>query len=705
MGRLARVFEQTYTRFLDLQKAEAQAKEAQIEAALERVRSRSMAMHKSEELSDAALLLHQQFSSLAKLPEKARMVISILNEEMGHFDLYITGTDGSRLNKSYSYSIDEPYVFHPAYLAVKRKEKSFIIELSGESLAEYVAYLGNLGYPITFRDSAVITAATFSSGYFCLVTAEAVSDVLHQLLHRFAKVFEQTYIRFNDLKQAEAQAKEAQIQLALERVRARTMAMHKSDELLEAASLLYGEFRSLGITQYFTCGFVLVDEESHNQLFSITDFEGKVFRKFKLPLTGDPVFQQRYDSWNQKEPVLCQEVGGDDLKKHLAFAIPHFGSKEAVEMATNQFPDPTFFYMGNFSHGYLHIVADTRLTTEEETLLARFTQVFEMTYKRFLDLQKAEEQTREGQIENALEKVRSRTMAMQRSEELPEAANNLFLQVQALGIPAWSAGYCIWTDENKKGASCNMSTEGEIQKSFILPTIGEGYDFYDPLQRGEAFYIAELGGEELVKHYEFMLTLPVVGEILDGIKQAGFSLPTFQIFHIFYFPQGYLMFITYESVPEAHDIFKRFAKVFEQTYTRFLDLQKAEAQAREAQIEAALERVRSRSMAMHSTEELEKVSSVVYEELIKLGITTFQSCGFHIIDEQNEIQQVWNFHIDLKQLTRFQMPMKGDPILDARYAAWKQRENVFYQKVGGQQLNDLLAFISDPDVLLGSTSS
>ena len=47
---MRRVFEQAYTRFLDLQKAEAQAREAQIEAALERVRSRSMSMQKSEEL-------------------------------------------------------------------------------------------------------------------------------------------------------------------------------------------------------------------------------------------------------------------------------------------------------------------------------------------------------------------------------------------------------------------------------------------------------------------------------------------------------------------------------------------------------------------------------------------------------------------------------------------------------------------------------
>jgi hypothetical protein len=39
------------------------------------------------------------------------------------------------------------------------------------------------------------------------------------------------YQRFIDLKKAEAQAREAEIQLALERIRARTMAMHQSEEL------------------------------------------------------------------------------------------------------------------------------------------------------------------------------------------------------------------------------------------------------------------------------------------------------------------------------------------------------------------------------------------------------------------------------------------------------------------------------------------
>ena len=87
----------------------------------------------------------------------------------------------------------------------------------------------------------------------------------------------------------------------------------------------------------------------------------------------------------------------------------------------------------------------------------------------------------------------------------------------------------------------------------------------------------EIGGEEIKEHYNRLFSLlefkSAPQEFFDE-----FIVPKFQIFHIAYFDQGYLMFITYEPVPQIWDIFKRFAKVFEQTYTRFLDLQRAEAQ-------------------------------------------------------------------------------------------------------------------------------
>ena len=83
---------------------------------------------------------------------------------------------------------------------------------------------------------------------------------------------------------------------------------------------------------------------------------------------------------------------------------------------------------------------------------------------------------------------------------------------------------------------------------------------------------------------------------------------------------------------ESYNILSRFAQVFDQTYTRFLDLQKAEAQAREAQIEASLERVRTRTMAMQNSKELDGVIKTVYSELKKLDVS-FDRCFIMIFDK------------------------------------------------------------------------
>ncbi len=83
---------------------------------------------------------------------------------------------------------------------------------------------------------------------------------------------------------------------------------------------------------------------------------------------------------------------------------------------------------------------------------------------------------------------------------------------------------------------------------------------------------------------------------------------------------------------DEKNLLNRFAIEFERTYTRFLDLQKAEAQAREAQIELALERVRARTMAMHSSDELGETSYLLERQVAALGIKTF-GCAFNIFDE------------------------------------------------------------------------
>ena len=681
LKRFAKVFQQTYTRFLDLQKAEAQAREAQIETALERLRSRSMAMYKSEELADLSLELVKQVQNLGVATWFCAFNIYD-NDPKGSLEW---GSNGEGTFPKYR--TPREGIFLRYYKAGQKGGTLLINEIEENECAahyEYLCTLPGVGEQllkmkdagIPFPKSQIDHVAYFKYGYILFITYEPTPES-HDVFKRFAKVFEQTYTRFLDLQKAEAQAREAQIEAALERVRGRALAMHKSEELLAVIEVVSEQLLLLDLN------FDTVSFGKNNQ-------EGDF--KFWLTSSGQPkpvlIEVPFLDSRVLRSVIKAQKKGTDFIEdvftreesKEWSEHLIKFSNLKLFPEHVKQFilNSPGFArssFLMNQIDLYVGNYRATPFTAEENAVFKRFAQVFAQAYTRFLDLQRAEAQAKEAQIENALEKVRSRTMAMQNSYELPKAANDLFIQVQALGIPAWSAGYCIWETKDKKAASCNMSSEGEIQKSFILPTIGEGYNFYDPLQKGEIFYVEELGGDALVKHYDFMRTLPTVGKILDELIAAGLSLPTFQIFHIVYFPQGYLMFITYEQVPDAHEIFKRFAKVFEQTYTRFLDLQKAEAQAREATKQASLDRVRGQIASMRTAADLERITPLVWNELTTMEVP-FIRCGVFIMHEPKEIVEVYLSAPDGHSLGVLHLQFNADPLTANTVAHWR-KGNIF----------------------------
>ena len=195
-------------------------------------------------------------------------------------------------------------------------------------------------------------------------------------------------------------------------------------------------------------------------------------------------------------------------------------------------------------------------------------------------------------------------MAMQKSDELTDVAGLLFEQVSALGIKTWTAGFNVWSEDNNSYVDYITSPQGGFIEPYTVYTeTAEALtDISNARKSGVEFDVQYVEGEKIKQLY---LALTKLDEKQYEIMlQDGVRFPSHQYEHFVFGSKVSLMFITYEPVPEAHDIFKRLGKVFEQTYTRFLDLQKAEAQAREAQIETALERVRARTMAMQKSDEL-----------------------------------------------------------------------------------------------------
>nr|MBP9746379.1 hypothetical protein [Saprospiraceae bacterium] len=102
---------------------------------------------------------------------------------------------------------------------------------------------------------------------------------------------------------------------------------------------------------------------------------------------------------------------------HHQFLSQHVPENVAKDIFAH-ISDSITFYGANFSNGYLLILAPYLFSPDEELIIVRFARVFELTYTRFLDLKLAEAKAREAQIELALERVRSKTLAMQSSDEL-----------------------------------------------------------------------------------------------------------------------------------------------------------------------------------------------------------------------------------------------------------------------------------------------
>ncbi len=106
---------------------------------------------------------------------------------------------------------------------------------------------------------------------------------------------------------------------------------------------------------------------------------------------------------------------------------------------------------------------------------------------------------------------------------------------------------------------------------------------------------------------------------------------------------------------------------------RFLDLQKAEAQAREAQIELGLERVRARAMAMQKSDELSELVDTVFKELTKLDFA-LTWCIINIIDEPSLSNTVWAANPDIdKAPESYHMKFEDYPFHHAMMKGWKER--------------------------------
>ncbi len=134
-----------------------------------------------------------------------------------------------------------------------------------------------------------------------------------------------------------------------------------------------------------------------------------------VQVTGDesmdihPLLQGAFDAWLKQEDFSYILQGEDLARYYCAVDATNIKLPELQSTLLETETQQQYYYMVPFKAGGLYAYRESAFPEEAKTVMKRFANVFNLTYKRFLDLQKAEAQAREAEIELALE--RSKTLA------------------------------------------------------------------------------------------------------------------------------------------------------------------------------------------------------------------------------------------------------------------------------------------------------
>ena len=489
-------------------------------------------------------------------------------------------------------------------------------------------------------------------------------------------------------KAVEAQNRELEIESSLERVRAVAMGMRKPDDLLDICEILYTELLALGFSDLRNAMINIYNDDKNSFLnYDYAVNTGKTVTV--MPYNFHPLIEKQVSITKKAKDAFFEfSFTGNELKNFRELRKNN-GEQDDAKL---EITDALHYYFYSIGTGSIGISTYSPISEEKLKLLKRFRNVFILSYQRYADIRQAEAQARESQIQLALERIRARTMAMQRSDELIDAAEVLFKQLEAFGVHPWGCACQLW-EENMKAVTSWTFTKGFRIPPFRMPVTEDPLMIHvvNAAQRGEDLYVEEMNGKVLEDHYSYMKSLPVIKEELEKLAAAGFPNPTYQIVHTAFFSNGYLIFITHELCPQIHDIFIRSAKVFEQTYTRFLDLQKAEALAREGQIELGLERVRARAMAMQHSDELKELIGTVYAELTKLNIS-LDRCLIWVMNSDDFSAKLWMAGAGSLPVS-FYVPYHENPPYLAFVKGWKERNTKWDYDLGGQIKKDWDEFV------------
>jgi len=184
-------------------------------------------------------------------------IINIINGADRSNTIWITSLDEGHMPESFSLKFEDYSYHHGMWNAWKDLKTKWVYTIEGEEKQIYDEYLFKQTdfsrFPLEVQDAyraspRYVCSFTFSSfGGLQTIGEEPLSEANMDILARFGKVFDLTYTRFNDLKQAEIRELEAIKESSLDRLRAEIASMRTAEDLEGIPPLIWRELTTSGL--------------------------------------------------------------------------------------------------------------------------------------------------------------------------------------------------------------------------------------------------------------------------------------------------------------------------------------------------------------------------------------------------------------------------------------------------------------------------
>ncbi len=320
----------------------------EVETSLERIRAKVTAMKQSSDLLDIVVAIRNEFTNLGHRADYFWHMMWLPDK----FEKAMTSGDGSRIGMV----MELPRDFHSHYEGMDEWEANdepvMVLALEVEEAVDYLHKMITLGnfrqvdpQAPTLDDIRHIGGITFimartshgEIGYSLPGVVKRPPEEDLKILERLAGVFDLAHKRFEDLQRSERQNRETQIELGIEKVRARAMAMQNSSELSDLVDTVFTELSKLDFGLQ-ACIINIIDvDHLLNTVWMKSPDVGHIPDSYLLKFEDYPFHHAMMDGYLKRETKFIYAIEGDEKKKYDKYLFNNTEFKKISKEAKDSF--------------------------------------------------------------------------------------------------------------------------------------------------------------------------------------------------------------------------------------------------------------------------------------------------------------------------------------------------------------------------------